>query len=279
MSHGARWSAAVRPVGLGLLAAFLVAGCLTEPVTTEGHDVRRLYGLFMAIAVVVAVLVVGLITWSILRYRGREGDDTLPVQTRGSIRLEILWTVLPAVTIGILFVFTVLTLVQVESTEAEPGAEIEVTAFRWGWTFTYPAEDVVVSGIGAPGPEVVVPVGEPVRFVLTAADVIHAFSVPEFFIKRDANPGRVNVIQLTVEEPGTYRGQCAEFCGLYHSRMPFAVIAVERPEYEAWLNERRGTVESPPPPGSPLASPEIPNTPPTDPGLPQGQLPLPGILP
>jgi cytochrome c oxidase subunit II len=245
---------ALGPGALAATAPLVVAGCLTEPVTEEGHDVLRLYGLFVAIAVVVAVLVVGLITWSIVRYRRR--SDVLPVQTRGSLRLEILWTVLPAVTIGVLFVVTVLTLVRVEATEADPGAEIEVTAFRWGWTFNYPAEDVTVTGIGAPGPEIRVPVGEPVRFILTATDVIHAFSVPEFFIKRDTNPGRTNVIQLTIEQPGTYRGQCAEFCGLYHSRMPFAIVAVDRAEYEAWLAANRGTDVSPPPLGSPLASPE-----------------------
>jgi cytochrome c oxidase subunit 2 len=101
----------------------------------------------------------------------------------------------------------------------------------------------------------VVPVGEPVRFRLTSGDVIHSFYVPHFLQKRDANPGRENVFQVTIEEAGTYRGQCAEFCGLYHWRMPFAVTAVPRAEYESWLAAQpRGGPGASVPAGSPFAS-------------------------
>jgi cytochrome c oxidase subunit 2 len=195
--------------------------------------------------------VLGLTTFAIIRYRrGRVTEP--PVQTRGNVRAEAIWTILPALTVVGLFVLTVLTLVRVDSPAGEPGAEIEVTAFRWGWSFRYPAADVTVSGIGAPGPEVVVPVGEPVRFRLTSEDVVHSFFVPAFLQKRDANPGRENVLQVTIEEAGTYRGQCAEFCGVYHWRMPFAVRAVSRAEFDAWLAAQpRGAGPPAAPEGSP----------------------------
>jgi cytochrome c oxidase subunit 2 len=223
------------------LVCLAAAACLPAPATTEARDIASLYTIFLAAAAVVAAIVVGLASWAIVRYRAR-GQEDLPVQTHGNTRLEILWTVVPAVTIALLFGFTLVTLGRVDTVdpvEPERGAEIEVTAFRWGWTFTYPAEGITVSGFQEPGPEVVVPVGEPITVRLNSADVVHSFYVPQFLFKRDVVPGRENVFQFTVEEAGSYGGQCAEFCGLYHARMPFTVRAESRPEYEAWLAAQR----------------------------------------
>lgn len=231
-----------RRASLGAIAAvgLLAAGCLPAPVTSEGRQIANLYAWFIAAAAVVAFIVVGLGAWSVIRYRGRR--EELPAQTHGNLRLEAVWTALPAVLVLALFGATLAVLGATEDVDEDtpPGADIAVTAFRWGWRFAYPAEDVVVEGFGQPGPEIVVPVGERIRLSLTAEDVIHAFYVPQFLFKRDTIPGRVNVVELTVEEAGTYRGQCAEYCGLYHARMPFTVRAVDRAEYDAWLAERRG---------------------------------------
>jgi cytochrome c oxidase subunit 2 len=102
----------------------------------------------------------------------------------------------------------------------------------------------VVEGIGKPGPELYVPVNEHVRVTLTGADVIHAFFVPQFLFKKDAIPGHDNEFAFTVDEAGRYGGQCAEFCGIYHSRMPFTVVAVPRAEYDAWIAAHRGVAPS-----------------------------------
>ena len=226
------------------------AGCVPTPATAEGREVASLYMLFLGAAAVVAAIVVGSTSWAIFRYRRR--TDALPHQTYGNTRLEAVWTLLPALTVVVLFVAGFLVLVRLESRAATPGAEVEVTAFRWGWSFTYPAADVTVSGIGLPGPEIVLPVDEPVRVRLTGADVIHSFYVPEFLFKRDANPGRVTEFEFTIEEEGTYRGQCAEFCGIYHARMPFAIVAVPRADYDAWLAANGDEAgESPPADESP----------------------------
>jgi cytochrome c oxidase subunit II len=223
------------------ILSMVTAACLPKPATTEARDVASLYTIFLAVAAVVATIVIGLASWAIFRYRAR-GEQDLPVQTHGNTRLEILWTVVPAVTIAALFGFTLVTLARVDKVdpvEPDRGAEIDVTAFRWGWTFTYPTEGITVSGVQEPGPEVVVPVGEPITVRLNSADVIHAFYVPRFLFKRDVVPGRENVFQFTVEEAGSYGGQCAEFCGLYHARMPFTVTAVSRADYETWLAAQR----------------------------------------
>lgn len=220
-----------------------VAGCLPAPATDEARDVAALYAAFLAVAAVVALIVIGATTWAVLRYRGRPSDP-LPPQTRGNTRLEIVWTALPALAIAGLFVITTVVLARVDATDRASGAEIEVTGFRWGWSFRYPEAGVTVSGIREPGPTVVVPVGEPVLLRMTAADVEHAFYVPRFLFKRDLIPGRVNTYQFTVTEPGTFAGQCAEFCGVYHARMPFTIEAVPRAEYDAWL-AAQGTGGSP----------------------------------
>jgi cytochrome c oxidase subunit II len=224
------------------LLSLLAAACLPAPATSEARDVTSLYTIFLAVAAVVAAIVLGLATWSIIRYRAPRGSDELPPQVHGSTRLEVLWTAVPALTIVALFGLTLVTLARVDSVEPVQtgrGADIQVTAFRWGWTFTYSADGIAVSGLQEPGPEIVVPVGEPITVHLNSADVVHAFYVPRFLFKRDVVPGRENVFQFTVEEAGSYGGQCAEFCGLYHSRMPFTVRAVTRAEYDAWLAANR----------------------------------------
>lgn len=231
--------------GLLLLAATALAGCLPAAATAEARRVEQLYATFMGIAAVVALVVLGLTLFAILRYR-RRGRDDLPPQVHGNTRFELVWTAIPIATIVGLLAMTVGVLNGFdEGVRASPAVEVRVTAFRWGWRFEYPDAGVRVEGIGEPGPEVRVPVGEPVRVTLTGADVIHAFYVPEFLFKKDAVPGRDNQFAFTVDEPGRYAGQCAEFCGIYHARMPFAVVAVPRAEFDAWLAARRDEGASP----------------------------------
>lgn len=248
-----------RPHGLAALcvaATLGLAGCLPAAATREGREVAGLYSTFMLIAAVVAAIVLGLATFAILRYRQRAGDDVLPAQVHGNIRFEAIWTGLPIITIIGLLLLTVGVLNTFDqAVRANQAVDIRVSAFRWGWRFEYPNQGVRVEGIGAPGPEVYVPVGENVRVTMTAVDVIHAFYVPEFLFKRDAIPGRDNVFALTVEEPGRYGGQCAEFCGIYHSKMPFTVVAVPRAEFDAWL---ASAAASPPPLATPIPSPVTP---------------------
>ena len=222
-------------VAVGFVAT-ATAGCLPQSVTTESRGIAGLYSVFLVGGAVILAIVWGLTTFAILRYRRRRQE--LPPQVRGSVRLEAVWTALPALAVLGLFALTLVTLAQVQA-RSERGVNLEVRAFRWGWQFSYPQEGVSVAGVTGQTPEVVVPVGEPIHVSLTSADVIHAFYVPAFLYKHDANPGATATFDLTVEQPGSYGGQCAEFCGVYHSRMPFSVRAVAPEEFRAWLSQQR----------------------------------------
>jgi cytochrome c oxidase subunit II len=222
--------------------AAVVAGCVPEAATVEGREIQQLYTAVTILALLVGAFVAALITISVVRYRRRSGDEALPQQHRGNMTLEIVWTAIPAGIVAVLFAATLIVLTHVDSTSANPGVRMDVTAFRWGWTFDYTDEDVSVTGLGGPGepgPTIVVPVGEPIQMTLYSNDVIHSLAIPQFLFKRDVNPGWVNTIQFTVEQPGDYGGQCAEFCGIYHSAMPFTLRAVEPAEYDAWLADQR----------------------------------------
>ncbi|HET8784125.1 MAG TPA: cytochrome c oxidase subunit II [Candidatus Limnocylindrales bacterium] len=245
---------------VALVLAPLVAGCLPTAVTSEGRAIGDLYGVFVMIAAGVFLLVYALATFAIVRYRVLRRGGGEPRQIEGNDRIEALWTAIPVLIVGGLFVGTLGVLLRTEARAASPAAEVHVHGFRWGWSFSYPSEGIEVSGIGIPGPEMVVPVGQPVRFVVTADDVVHSFFVPQFLFKRDVIPGRENIFDITVEEVGSYHGQCAEFCGVGHSAMPFTVRAVTTDEYSAWLTTARAATSSPlvvspgatfPPAGSP----------------------------
>jgi cytochrome c oxidase subunit 2 len=176
----------------------------------------------------------------------RRSTTDEPRQIHGNDRIEAIWTVIPLLIVAGLFVGTLGVLLRTEARATSPAAEIHVRAFRWGWEFSYPGQGIEQTGFGIPGPEIVVPVGAPVRFVLTSDDVVHSFYVPLFLFKRDVIPGRVNTFDVTIEEAGTYRGQCAEFCGVGHAAMPFTVRAIPGDEYGAWLVEQRTAGSSPP---------------------------------
>ncbi|HET8784610.1 MAG TPA: cytochrome c oxidase subunit II, partial [Candidatus Limnocylindrales bacterium] len=195
-----------------------------------------------------------LVTLAIVRRRREPG---LPRQIHGDIRIEIIWTSIPIVIVLGLFAGTLGTLNVIDARSPEAGVDVIVTAFRWQWRFDYPTESVTIVGTPEHLPELVVPVDEPVHVALTApaGDVDHAFFVPQFLFKRDAIPGRTSTFDFTVEEAGTYRGQCAEFCGTYHAQMLFSVRAVSADEYRAWLASQRSAGSALPIPTPPAIEP------------------------
>jgi cytochrome c oxidase subunit 2 len=112
---------------------------------------------------------------------------------------------------------------------------VQVTAFKWGWRFTYQRTGVSVVGDNLRPPTLHLPVDEPVEFVQHSQDVVHSFWVPALRFKRDVWPDATTRFELTVDRPGVYAGRCAEFCGLHHADMNFTVIAESRPRFERWL--------------------------------------------
>ena len=226
------------PVGIGFFAGLTPA----SPATEQAEQVNVLYLLIFGIAIAIFVAVEALIVWAIIRYQRR--DDRLPPQFHGNLRLEIIWTAIPSVIVVVVFVLSLQALAVVEERREEVGATILVDGFQWQWSFTYEGTNITETGTQTRPAVMRVPVGEPVRLILNSDDVVHAFFVPNFLIKRDVNPYPEgvanNTLEFTVTEAGEYTGQCAEFCGLLHAQMTFTVQALPRAEYDAWLAEAAG---------------------------------------
>lgn len=229
-----------RRVWCSAAGLLLLCSCAPEPVTSEGRAAQGLYVLFSWLAGGVFIVVAGLIGWSIIRFRRKDGDDTFPEQFHTNLRLEVLWFVIPqAIVIG-LFIATAFVLDDVDDTQTTPEVRVEVEAFQWGWRFTYPDDDVIVESLPSDPGMIVLPVQRRVTFELTSKDVIHSFYVPEFFVKRDVVPGRTNTLSVTIDEAGTYTARCAEFCGLLHDRMDLTVRAVVGDEFDDWIAAQEG---------------------------------------
>ena len=232
-----------------------------EVVTEQGNASAALYMPIFLVAVVIFLLVEGIVLYVTLRFRRKATDTQLPPQTHGNNRLELVWTAIPAIVVLVMFVGSFVVLTKVEATTEDPAVVVDVTGFQWQWKFEYPETPISLTGAGRDGPEMVVPINEPVRIRLHATDVIHAFYVPAFFYKKDVVPGRVNEFEVVIEKPGTYGGQCAEFCGLAHADMYFTVRAVERAEYDAWreqaIADALATPTPPPPPPSGEPGPPV----------------------
>jgi len=222
-----------------------------QPVSQGGQYTYDFYPVVFFIAVVVFLLVEGLLIWIVFRYRRKPSDDQLPAQTHGNNVLEIIWTVIPALIVTALFVFTVNTLGKVQAVSANPALTVDVTAFQWQWTFDYPDQGLSFTGTGRDGPNMVVPVNETVHIKLHSADVIHSFYVPQFLYKLDVVPGRTNEFDVVITQVGTFAGQCAEFCGLGHADMHFTVQAMERADFDAWVTQQQN-----PPSQEPVATPQ-----------------------
>ncbi|HVE97725.1 MAG TPA: cytochrome c oxidase subunit II [Mycobacteriales bacterium] len=243
---GRRLPASARVI-LGLAATLLLTGCartgLAEPVTAEGKKVESLYVVVYYIAVLIFLGVLGAILYAVVRFRKQPDDETLPPQTHGNTTAEVIWTALPLIIVLVLFAMSYGTLRVID--EAKPvkdlAAVVNVRGIQWGWEFDY-GNDKVVSGGASDDepPTLVLPVGEDVRLVMTSDNVIHAFHVPNFLFKRDIIPGRQNQFDIRVDIPGTYGGQCAEFCGTEHAKMTFRVRAVSRAEFDKFVEELTG---------------------------------------
>ena len=224
-------------VALAALPACSTTWGAPEPGSEQGRDILALWRLFMPVAIVIGLLVWGLVTWCIFRYRRRE--DGLPPQTRENVRIEILYTAVPLLIVAVLFTASVVVQRRVDGVGSDPDLTVEVEGFQWQWRFRYVAQGVTVTGLPDRPPELVLPAGRRVHFVLTARDVIHSFYVPGFLFKRDAIPGLVNRFDITTREPGRFPAACAEFCGLRHDAMRFVVSVVDPGEFDDWVAHER----------------------------------------
>jgi len=230
-----------RLAGLGAGVLLLAgAGCSSrlgapEPGSRQAGRVLDLWRVLFFTGVGVGGVVLGLIAWSLVRYRRREGGQAASFSE--NVRLELLYTAIPVVIVAVLFGITVGVQRNVTHLSAEPDLRIEVTGFQWGWRFRYLTEGITIVGTSREPPTMLLPLGATARLILRSPDVIHSFWVPAFLFKMDVIPGRYNHFSFTPTRIGTYDGRCAELCGVYHSRMLFNVKVVDQAEYEQHISE------------------------------------------
>ncbi|MHB8731376.1 MAG: cytochrome c oxidase subunit II [bacterium] len=210
---------------------------MPDGATLQAGDIHHVWNVFFLAAIGVAGTVYILIFWCILRYRRR--SNALPPQFRHQAVVETACAVAALLIVAGLFALSYAAEVRIERTDPRPAATVRVTGFDWSWRFEYAGGGPTVTGTPDHPPVLVVPAGRPVHITITSADVDHAFFVPGFLFKRDAMPGLVSSFDLVVTRPGTYRGECAEFCGLDHAAMNFTVSAVTPQAYEQWLRTQR----------------------------------------
>lgn len=232
---------------------------LRPGVTDISHQVYDLHMLMFFICVVIAVLVFGVMFYSMIAHRKSKGAK--PANFHENVKVEIAWTVVPFLILVGMAVPAAKTLLDMEDV-SQPDVTILVTGSQWKWHYKYRDNDLEFYSVMATQQKqiqnkfektenyllevdrpLVIPTGKKVRFLITSDDVIHSWWVPDFAVKKDANPGFINEAWTNVNEPGIYRGQCAELCGKDHGFMPVVVIAKEPAEYEAWIAEQEAIAQ------------------------------------
>jgi len=252
------------------LAAFAMAGSaqaalsfnMPQGVTEISREVYHLHMLIFWICVVIGIGVFGVMIWSLVYHRKSRGHKA--AQFHESTAVEIAWTVVPFVILIGMAIPAAGTLIKIEDS-SESDITIKTTGYQWLWEYEYLDQGVQIysrldnesnkarqlnSGVNPADVanylrdvdnRVIVPVDKKVRLLLTSNDVIHAWWVPELGGKKDAIPGYINEMWFKADEPGVYRGQCAELCGRGHAYMPIVVEAVSQEEFDAWVKEQGGT--------------------------------------
>ena len=218
-------------LGLALFTSACAANAPQDTNRPEGPIARQLDRLFdpvFLVAAVIFVLVQGLVLYVSIRYRSRSDADA-PKQIHGHTALEITWTIIPALILAVIGVFTVATVFDINEIEKGPDVlTVDVVGHQWWWEYDYKDLDIVTAN------ELHIPTGRRVELNLKSVDVIHSFWAPRLAGKVDVVPGRVNTMALEADRPGVYLGQCVEFCGIAHSRMRLRVVAQSPEDFEQW---------------------------------------------
>ena len=238
---------------LALLAAVLLvtSGCgvLQPGLSAKARDVHGLFYIILWLAAPVFLFVEGMLVIGVIRFRGRRGDESEPPQIRGHNGAYAAFFAVPlAIIIGLLSVGEV-TVGRVDHQEPNPAEQLIVTGSQWQWSARYVREGVSVSGktaspksAGTPM-TMALPAGRTTRITLKSADVIHGFYIPGMLYMKNAVPGHPNVFTVTPTRTGVYRGQCTQFCGLWHSRMTMVLEVLSPSKFQAWVH-RQQTAQS-----------------------------------
>lgn len=228
---------------------------MTKGVTNISGQVYDLHMLIFYICCAIAVVVFGAMFYSM--YHHRKSKGAVAANFHESTKVEVIWTVIPIIILVLMAIPATKTLVAMEDT-SQSDLTIKITGSQWKWHYSYFGEDVeffsllatsqkAIDGIEEKGANyllevdnpLVLPINRKVRFLMTSDDVIHSWWVPAFAVKKDTIPGFINEAWTKIDEPGVYRGQCAELCGRAHGFMPVVVHAMEEEKYDQWLLDKK----------------------------------------
>lgn len=234
----------IAPVSVLLSGCSKVSGLGYEEGLSSVNDITLplWQGAWIA-AGVVGVFTLILILWPAVFHRAKESKGEFPKQTQYNVPVEILYTLIPFLIVAVLFFYTVQKETKIVETTTAPAHEIGVEGFQWSWQFTYPeaGPKAVITGTPANRPTLVIPVGEKVRYTITANDVVHTFFIPAFMIQKMNLPGYTNRIEFTANKVGEYPGRCNMHCGRNHSQMLFNVKVVTSAEYKQYIEDLKAS--------------------------------------
>lgn len=236
---------AAMTVGLVLLlgGCSVIGGTPQSANNPVADNARKIWNLFVPIfwlSVIVFVIVQGILIVAVIKFRRKPGQP-LPRPIHGNTKLEIAWTLVPALILAAIAVPTISGIVDLAKAPGPGAVTIRVIGQQWWWAFQYPDQHFVTAD------ELHVPVNTPVHLELESRDIIHSFWAPRLFGKQDVVPGRTNAITFTPNKVGVYDGQCAEFCGQQHANMRFRLIVDSKANYDAWIAKQQS------PPATPTA--------------------------
>ena len=228
----------------------VVAGCATnapqdtwQPKGPNSKLIDDLQQPVFAVAGIIGLIVAVAVVYTMIKYRDR--GQPIPEQTHGKPALEITLTIIPALILAVVSVFTFGAIFKLAKTD-DTEMIINVTGQQWWWEYDYPVQNEF--GITQPiisSGQLVMPVGTKVLLRETSRDVIHSYWIPALNGKRDAVPGRIHTLRLEADEPGIYAGQCTEFCGLSHANMRMEAVALSKEDFAKWVANQQAPYVAP----------------------------------
>jgi cytochrome c oxidase subunit 2 len=253
-------SAWARRAALAIVATIGLSACAEDapqdtwkPAGENAQKIQDLQWWVFLIAGIVGLIVFGAVVTAMVRFKDR--GQPIPEQSHGNALIEYTFIAIPAALLAVIGGFTVNTVLELNETD-DTQCEVNVTGQQWWWEYDYPvAADGSICGSYVPtageavpivtSGQMVIPTGTKVLIRGTSRDVIHSFWVPKLNGKRDMVPGRVHTWRFHAERPGIYAGQCAEFCGLSHANMRMEIVALDPPDFQAWLDNQLEPYQAP----------------------------------
>lgn len=235
----------LRVGGVLLVSLLLTSGCgIKAGISPKSHEVHSLFYIILWLALPVFLFVEGMLVLSLIRFRKRRGDEAEPPQFAGRNSVLYAFFAGPLIVVVILLAFGESTLGKVDKVATHPAQRVVVTGFQWAWQAQY-QQGVIVTGKTLGRPLVMeLPVDQQTQITLESRDVIHEFYVPDLLYMKNAVPGHPNTFSIQPTKVGTYRGQCAQYCGLWHAQMRLVVKVVPVSEFARWVHKEKAAAKA-----------------------------------